>query len=90
MPHTITLIPGDGIGPEVTEAVQKILRASGVAIEPQSPDELSFGEALDTLLRQQRLERASQLDRAVAHAQHDGSDGREAHRSLLELRIAAR
>ena len=33
MPHTITLIPGDGIGPEVTEAVQKILHASGVAIE---------------------------------------------------------
>ena len=33
MAHTITLIPGDGIGPEVTEAVQKILRASGVAIE---------------------------------------------------------
>ena len=33
MAHTITLIPGDGIGPEVTDAVQKILRASGVAIE---------------------------------------------------------
>jgi len=37
MPHTITLIPGDGIGPEVTDAVLKILRASGVAFdwEPQ-------------------------------------------------------
>jgi isocitrate dehydrogenase (NAD+) len=37
MAHTITLIPGDGIGPEVTDAVLKILRASGVAIdwEPQ-------------------------------------------------------
>ena len=37
MPHTITLIPGDGIGPEVTDAVLKILRASGVTIdwEPQ-------------------------------------------------------
>jgi isocitrate dehydrogenase (NAD+) len=33
MTHTITLIPGDGIGPEVTEAVVRILRASGVAIE---------------------------------------------------------
>jgi isocitrate dehydrogenase (NAD+) len=31
--HTITLIPGDGIGPEVTEAVVRILNASGVAIE---------------------------------------------------------
>jgi isocitrate dehydrogenase (NAD+) len=33
MTHTITLIPGDGIGPEVTEAVVRILKASGVAIE---------------------------------------------------------
>ncbi len=33
MTHTITLIPGDGIGPEVTEAVLRILEASGVAIE---------------------------------------------------------
>jgi isocitrate dehydrogenase (NAD+) len=31
--HTITLIPGDGIGPEVTEAVVRIINASGVAIE---------------------------------------------------------
>jgi len=30
--HTITLIPGDGIGPEVTEAVLRILDAAGVAI----------------------------------------------------------
>jgi len=33
MTHTITLIPGDGIGPEVTEAVVRILGASGVSIE---------------------------------------------------------
>jgi isocitrate dehydrogenase (NAD+) len=33
MTHTVTLIPGDGIGPEVTEAVVRILTASGVAIE---------------------------------------------------------
>ena len=32
MTHTITLIPGDGIGPEVTEAVLRILDASGVSI----------------------------------------------------------
>jgi isocitrate dehydrogenase (NAD+) len=30
--HTITLIPGDGIGPEVTEAVLRILDQSGVSI----------------------------------------------------------
>ena len=33
MTHTITLIPGDGIGPEVTEAVVRILNAAGVSIE---------------------------------------------------------
>ena len=32
MTHTITLIPGDGIGPEITAAVKKILAAAGVAI----------------------------------------------------------
>src|SRR5438552_1392253 len=30
--HTITLIPGDGIGPEVTEAVLRILDRAGVSI----------------------------------------------------------
>src|ERR1700674_2202452 len=33
MTHTITLIPGDGIGPEVTDAVTGILEASGVSID---------------------------------------------------------
>jgi len=33
MTHTITLIPGDGIGPEVTDAVTAILEASGVSID---------------------------------------------------------
>jgi isocitrate dehydrogenase (NAD+) len=32
MAHTITLVPGDGIGPEVTDAVVRILDAAGVAI----------------------------------------------------------
>jgi isocitrate dehydrogenase (NAD+) len=32
MTHTITLIAGDGIGPEVTEAVVRILKATGVSI----------------------------------------------------------
>src|SRR5271163_2064278 len=31
--HTITLIPGDGIGPEVTAATQRVLEAAGVAID---------------------------------------------------------
>ena len=33
MSHTITLIPGDGIGPEVTKAVTRILEAAGVQIQ---------------------------------------------------------
>jgi isocitrate dehydrogenase (NAD+) len=33
MTHTITLVPGDGIGPEVTEAVVRIIKAAGVSIE---------------------------------------------------------
>jgi isocitrate dehydrogenase (NAD+) len=31
--HRITLIPGDGIGPEVTDAVVRIIEAAGVTIE---------------------------------------------------------
>jgi isocitrate dehydrogenase (NAD+) len=38
MTHRITLIPGDGIGPEVTDAVLKILSAAGVSIEWERHD----------------------------------------------------
>jgi isocitrate dehydrogenase (NAD+) len=31
--HTITLVPGDGIGPEVAEATKRVLEASGVRID---------------------------------------------------------
>jgi isocitrate dehydrogenase (NAD+) len=34
--HTVTLIPGDGIGPEVTAAAVRIISATGVAIEWQT------------------------------------------------------
>jgi isocitrate dehydrogenase (NAD+) len=33
MKHTITLIPGDGIGPEVTSAVVSIIEAAGVSVQ---------------------------------------------------------
>ena len=33
MAHRITLIPGDGIGPEVASAVVRIIESSGVEIE---------------------------------------------------------
>jgi isocitrate dehydrogenase (NAD+) len=38
MTHTITLIPGDGIGPEVSDAAVRVLRASGVVIEWERQD----------------------------------------------------
>ncbi|MBE0476532.1 MAG: isocitrate/isopropylmalate dehydrogenase family protein [Coriobacteriia bacterium] len=31
--HTITLIPGDGIGPEITTAMRRVVEAAGVEIE---------------------------------------------------------
>ncbi|HEV2499010.1 MAG TPA: isocitrate/isopropylmalate family dehydrogenase, partial [Terriglobia bacterium] len=33
MTHKVTLIPGDGIGPEVTQATVRILEATGVKFE---------------------------------------------------------
>src|SRR5580765_5466380 len=31
--HTIVLIPGDGIGPEVTNATKRVLEAAGLSVE---------------------------------------------------------
>ena len=45
MPHRITLIPGDGIGPEVAAAVVKIIAASGAAIEWE--EHIAGQQALD-------------------------------------------
>ena len=38
MSHVITLIPGDGIGPEVTEAVVRIFKAAGLDMEWERHD----------------------------------------------------
>ncbi|HEY7473581.1 MAG TPA: isocitrate dehydrogenase (NAD(+)) [Vicinamibacterales bacterium] len=38
MRHRVTLIPGDGIGPEVTEAVVRILQSAGLDIEWERHD----------------------------------------------------
>ena len=43
MSHTVTLIPGDGIGPELAEATRRVLDASGVAFEWEVQD---AGEAV--------------------------------------------
>ena len=36
MTHKVTLIPGDGIGPEVSQATVRILEATGVKFEWES------------------------------------------------------
>ena len=33
MTHRVTLIPGDGTGPELTEATRRVLEATGVEFE---------------------------------------------------------
>jgi isocitrate dehydrogenase (NAD+) len=38
MPHLVTLIPGDGIGPELAEATRRVLDASGVAFDWEVQD----------------------------------------------------
>jgi isocitrate dehydrogenase (NAD+) len=38
MPHRVTLIPGDGIGPELADATRRVLDASGVAFEWEVQD----------------------------------------------------
>ena len=35
MPYSLVLIPGDGIGPEVTSAARRVIEATGLAIEWQ-------------------------------------------------------
>ena len=51
MKHTITLIPGDGIGPEVTSAVVKILETAGLDVEwdPQPAGILAVEQHGDSL-----------------------------------------
>ena len=60
--HRITLIPGDGIGPEVTEAVVRVLQATGVGIEWDTHD---AGAA--AVAKQQATLPQSLLDSIVAN-----------------------
>lgn len=38
MAHRVTLIPGDGVGPEVIEAARRVVEATGVAVEWEVQD----------------------------------------------------
>ena len=51
MNHVITLIPGDGIGPEVTEAVVRIFKVAGLDIEWERHDAgvIAFEKTSETL-----------------------------------------
>lgn len=60
MTHKVTLIPGDGIGPEVTTAARRVIDASGVSIEweevaarpvANSPTDFSQWEAVKSVRR---------------------------------------
>ena len=55
--HRITLIPGDGIGPEVTQAAREVVDASGAAItwEPASAG-LAAGKEHGTPLPQSAID----------------------------------
>jgi isocitrate dehydrogenase (NAD+) len=46
MSYTITLIPGDGTGPDVTEAMRRVVEATGVAVEwdVQQAGEMAMAE----------------------------------------------
>ena len=57
MPHRVTLIPGDGTGPELTEALQTVIAATGVAIEWERQDAgLDVMEAEGTPLPERVIE----------------------------------
>ena len=57
MPHIITLIPGDGIGPEVTRATQRVLEAAGLRIEWEVHNAgAAVAEARGTTLPEEVLE----------------------------------
>ncbi|MGD0390521.1 MAG: isocitrate/isopropylmalate dehydrogenase family protein [Tepidisphaeraceae bacterium] len=55
--HTVVLIPGDGIGPEVTRAARRVLEAAGFSVEwvemPAGATALELG--LDNVLPQRTL-----------------------------------
>jgi isocitrate dehydrogenase (NAD+) len=52
MVHTITLIPGDGIGPEVCKAVQLTINATGVSVHWEEIKEIGDHDDRASYLRQ--------------------------------------
>ena len=79
MTHTIVLIPGDGIGPEVSEAVLRIIKVAGVAIdwEPHDAGVLALERHGTTL--PDRAARRDQTDESRAEGSGDDADRRGLH-----------
>jgi isocitrate/isopropylmalate dehydrogenase len=69
--HKVTLIPGDGIGPEVTQAVVRILEATGVKFEWErfaagaEAFEI-YGEYIPAALSESRRRRLQEHQRHIA------------------------
>jgi isocitrate dehydrogenase (NAD+) len=57
MKHIVTLIPGDGIGPEVTKPAQEIIKAAGVEVEWEN-----FAAGAEALARSGKTVSAELLD----------------------------
>jgi len=57
MPQTVTLIPGDGIGPDITRAVVRVLEAAGAELEwDEKPAGLSAVATHNTPLPQETID----------------------------------
>ena len=61
MRHRVTLIPGDGVGPEITTAARRIIDAAGVAIDWEVADAgaevFKRGDTLRRAARDRRVDR---------------------------------
>ena len=79
MAHRVTLIPGDGIGPEVTDAVLRILKSAGVAIdwEPHDAGIIAFERHKDVAAA--RAARLDQAEQGRAQGPGDHADRRGLH-----------
>lgn len=87
MSHTVTLIPGDGIGPEVTEAMRLVVKATGVEIDwhPMLAGLAALDDGYDFALPQSTMDSIEQ--NKVAIKGPTGTPIGKGHRSInVELR----
>ena len=58
--HSVTLIPGDGIGPECVRAAQRIVETTGAKIDSTREKIYATGSKIDAIASRQRSAVASQ------------------------------